>query len=76
MFYGMYFASCNTIITKMTTVYIILKVIALLGVILAPLAGPEQKKEKTPIGLSNICVNEGGFLEYIHADPERKKEDC
>ena len=56
----------------MTTFYIILKVIALLGVILTPLAGPERKKEKAPKGLSNICVNEGGFLEYIETDPESK----
>jgi hypothetical protein len=54
----------------MTTIYILLKVAALLGVIILPLAGPERKKEKPLKGLSNICVNEGGFLEYLHKDAE------
>jgi len=54
----------------MATIYILLKVAALLGVIILPLAGPERKKEKALSGLSNICVNEGGFLEYIHNDHE------
>ena len=54
----------------MTTIYIILKIAALLGVIILPLAGPETKKEKAPTGLSNLCVNEDGFLEYYHADQD------
>lgn len=50
----------------MTTIYTVLEIAALLGVILIPLNGPKKKKKITNVNeLSNISVNEAGCLEYI-----------
>jgi len=58
----------------MTTFYTALEVSALIITILLPLAGPKLKaKTKKPIKvkpleLSNIHVNEYGYLEYVNDD--------
>jgi len=49
----------------MTTFYTVLEIAALLGVILIPLSGPKKKKINKVNELSNISVNEAGYLEYI-----------
>ena len=49
----------------MTTLYTVLEVCALLAVIIIPLGGPQKKTTKTtPHQISNILVNEEGYLEY------------
>jgi hypothetical protein len=48
----------------MTTLYTVLEVLALLAVIIIPLGGPQKKPAKTPHQISNILVNEEGYLEY------------
>jgi len=52
----------------MTAFYIVLKVSALLAIIIFPLFGPKQKKTPSPQGLSDLSVNENGFLEAYTAD--------
>lgn len=56
----------------MATFYLTLEIIALLGVILFPLAGPKKNKEikKRAQELSNLFVNENGYLEYINDDKD------
>jgi len=48
----------------MTTLYTVLEVLALLAVIIIPLGGPQKKTTKTSHQISNILVNEEGYLEY------------
>jgi hypothetical protein len=48
----------------MTTLYTVLEVCALLAVIVLPLGGPKRRAIKTQTGISNILVNEEGYLEY------------
>jgi hypothetical protein len=48
----------------MTTLYTVLEVCALLAVIVIPLGGPQKKKTKTLHEISDILVNEEGYLEY------------
>jgi hypothetical protein len=52
----------------MTAFYIALKVFALLAIIILPLFGPKKKKTPSPQGLSDLSVNENGFLEVYTAD--------
>ena len=52
----------------MTAFYIALKVCALLAIIIIPLLGPKKKKTPSPDGLSDLSVNENGFLEVYTAD--------
>jgi len=55
----------------MATFYLILEVTALLGVIIFPLAGPKKAKTKRrDQELSNLFVNEDGYLEYINDDED------
>jgi len=56
----------------MATFYLILEISALLGVIIFPLAGPKKAKaKKRPQELSNLYVNENGYLEYVKNDKDR-----
>lgn len=52
----------------MTAFYIVLKVSVLLAIIIFPLFGPKQKKTPSTQGLSDLSVNENGFLEVYTAD--------
>jgi len=52
----------------MTAFYIALKVCALLAIIILPLFGPKKKKTPSPQGLSDLSVNENGFLEAYMVD--------
>jgi len=52
----------------MTAFYIALKVCALLAIIILPLFGPKKKKTPPPQGLSDLSVNENGFLEVYVVD--------
>ena len=59
----------------MSTFYLILEISALLGVIIFPLAGPKKargpkKLKKHKPELSNLHVNENGYLEYIRNDKD------
>jgi hypothetical protein len=53
----------------MTALYILLKVIALLAVIIVPLIGPKKKKLPATTGISDIAVNEEGYLEHYTGKP-------
>lgn len=60
----------------MSTFYLILEISALLGVIIFPLTGPKKagtpkKLKKQKQELSNLYVNENGYLEYIDNDKNR-----
>ena len=52
----------------MTAFYIALKICALLAIIILPLFGPTKRKIPSPQGLSDLSVNENGFLEVYAAD--------
>ena len=52
----------------MTAFYLALKVCALLAIIILPLFGPKKKKTPSPQGLSDLSVNENGFLEVYTID--------
>jgi hypothetical protein len=57
----------------MTTLYLVLKVSALLLVIVLPLAGPKRKKIKNIAGveISDWAINETGSLErYVKEEPD------
>jgi hypothetical protein len=55
----------------MTTIYLTLEIAALLGVIVFPLAGPKKARaKKRDQDLSNLFVNEDGYLEYINDDKD------
>ena len=56
----------------MATFYLILEISALLGVIIFPLAGPKKARapKKRKQELSNLHVNENGYLEYIKNDKD------
>ena len=58
----------------MTTFYLVLEIAALLGVIIFPLSGPKKAKAKIKAKrkpqLSNLHVNENGYLEYINDDKD------
>lgn len=56
----------------MSTFYLTLEISALLGVIVFPLAGPKKfrVKKKRAQELSNLHVNENGYLEYIWDDKD------
>jgi hypothetical protein len=57
----------------MATFYLVLEITALLGVIIFPIAGPKVKaktKNKRP-ELSNLYVNENGYLEYAQRDDNK-----
>lgn len=59
----------------MATFYLTLEIIALLGVIVFPLAGPKKAKtKKRAQELSNLFVNENGYLEYINDDKDHHHE--
>ena len=49
----------------MTAFYIVLKVSALLAIIVLPLIGPKKKKPLTVKAMSNLSVNENGYLEHF-----------
>jgi hypothetical protein len=49
----------------MTAFYIVLKISALLLVILLPLFVPQRKKKESLTGISNLAVNEHGYLEKV-----------
>lgn len=55
----------------MTTFYTVFEVLALLGCIIIPLAGPRKtdKKKQPTRELSDIAVNESGRLEYLRPVP-------
>jgi len=55
----------------MTTFYTIVEVLALLACIIIPLRGPRQtpKTKQTKPELSNLAVNEKGYLEHLHNIP-------
>ena len=60
----------------MSTFYLILEISALLGGIIFPLAGPKKsaapkKLKKQKQELSDLYVNENGYLEYIDNDKNR-----
>ena len=46
----------------MTTLYLVLKVSALLLVMLLPLGGPAKRKKGNFIELSDLAINENGCL--------------
>jgi len=49
----------------MTTLYLVIEMVALLGIIIFPLYGPKKNKiKKRAEQLSNLYVNENGYLEY------------
>ncbi|NOW97827.1 hypothetical protein [Mucilaginibacter sp. SG564] len=53
----------------MTSIYIILKMVALLAAIIIPLGGPKRKKSASATSLSTFAVNEEGYLEHYTIDP-------
>jgi hypothetical protein len=53
----------------MASIYIILKIVALLAVIVIPLAGPKRKKVATTVGVGKFAVNEEGYLEHYTGSP-------
>jgi hypothetical protein len=53
----------------MTAFFVVLKVSALLAIIIFPLIGPKKKEPVNPVTLSNIAVNENGFLEQVTTGP-------
>jgi len=48
----------------MASVYIVLKIIALLAIIIIPLVGPKRKKSTYATGTGKFAVNEDGYLEH------------
>ena len=54
----------------MATFYLVLEILALLGVIVIPLSGPKKNKNKKANELSSLYVNENGFLEYYYIDKD------
>ena len=61
------------LIIKMTTVYLVLEVSALLLLIVLPLAGPNQKKSKktVPLELSDWAIDETGNLQsFARHEPD------
>ena len=55
----------------MSAIYIILKVSALLAIIIIPLFGPKKRKSPASGGLSNLAVNESGYLETFSGSTEK-----
>ncbi|NHA05089.1 hypothetical protein G7092_14870 [Mucilaginibacter sp. HC2] len=53
----------------MAPIYIILRIVALLAVIIIPLASPKRKKTAIATGLSKFAVNEEGYLEHYIDNP-------
>jgi len=55
----------------MTTFYTVIEILALLGCIIIPLAGPRKTDKKKPAApeLSGIAVNANGYLEHLHPVP-------
>ncbi len=53
----------------MASIYIVLKIVALLAVIVIPLAGPKRKKTAIITGVSKFAVNEEGYLEHYIDKP-------
>jgi hypothetical protein len=49
----------------MITIYLVLKISALLAVMLLPLGSPKKKKKGYFIEISNWVVNEDGQLEHL-----------
>lgn len=55
----------------MATFYLILEITGLLGVIIFSLRGPKKARvKKHPQELSDLYVNEHGYLEYINDDKD------
>ncbi|MDB5133754.1 MAG: hypothetical protein JWP37_357 [Mucilaginibacter sp.] len=56
----------------MTTIYLVLKISALLLIIVLPLVGPKKKKNKTivPTELSEWAIDENGLVNYIKVEPD------
>jgi hypothetical protein len=52
----------------MATFYLALEISALLAVIIFPIAGPKLKAKIKRPELSNLYVNENGYLEYSTKD--------
>ncbi len=48
----------------MASIYIVLKIVALLAVIIIPLGGPKRKKPAHISGTGKFAVNENGYLEH------------
>lgn len=49
----------------------VLEIVGLLAIIVVPLFAPSKhKKQEEVTVLSDIAVNEGGFLEYYHLPDE------
>jgi hypothetical protein len=53
----------------MSSVYIILKIAALLAIIIIPLAGPKRKKSTDAMEAGKFAVNEDGYLEHYIDNP-------
>ena len=53
----------------MASIYIILKIVALLAIIIIPLVGPKRKKAATTTGMGKFAVNEEGYLEDYTSNP-------
>ena len=49
----------------MITFYIVLKISALFAVLLLPLIGPKKQKASILQEISNLFVNENGYLETL-----------
>jgi hypothetical protein len=49
----------------MVIFYIVLKVSALIAIIVLPLTGPKKKKTAVVKAISNLSVNENGYLEHF-----------
>jgi hypothetical protein len=58
----------------MTIIYTVLEIAALLAIIIIPLAGPKKKQVKRINEVSNIAVNENGFLEIFTRDLIEKNQ--
>ena len=57
----------------MSTFYLILEITGLLGVIIFPLAGPKKARaKKRTQELSDLYVNENGYLQYIRDDKDHQ----
>ncbi|PWK78381.1 hypothetical protein LX99_02225 [Mucilaginibacter oryzae] len=54
----------------MASFYNILEVIALIAVIIIPLAGPKKRKAPCKTELSTLAVNADGYLEHFNSSPE------
>ena len=53
----------------MASVYIVLKIAALLAIIIIPLVGPKRKKPTYATGTGKFAVNEDGYLEHYTGNP-------